>query len=155
MTALMISIFIWFEELRLRWYVLKEKGCIIMTKRVRKTICMLVAVCMLMSVFCMTAFAESGTYNGKTYTISLSLSRRAMTSTLSYPDTIQLGFLGYGESSLGSGYAKVSCANSQRTTRVSKTVNPPNDSLQFYHAYQEYYCNSHYMQTVERNLSRL
>ena len=126
-----------------------------MMKKMRKTICMLVVICMLMSASCMTAFAESGTYNGKTYTISLSLSRRVMTSTLVYPETIQLGFLGYGESSFGSGYGKVCCQNSQRTTRVTKTVNPQSDSLQFYHAYQEYYCNSHYMQTVERNLSRL
>ena len=124
-------------------------------KRVKRLVCLLVATCVIMSVFCMTASAESGQYNGRTYTISLSLTRRAMTSQLSYPIAIQLGFLGYGESSLGSGYAKVSCASNGTTTRVAKTVNPPNDSLQFYHAYQEYYCESHLMQTVQRNLTKL
>lgn len=124
-------------------------------KKFKRFMCLLVATCMIMSVFCMTASAETGTYNGQKYTITLSLSRRAMTSQLSYPVAIQLGFLGYGESSLGSGYAKVSCAHNGTSTRIAKTVNPPNDSLQFYHAYQEYYCNSHYMQTAERNLSRL
>ena len=110
---------------------------------------------MIMSVLCFTASAESGTYNNRTYTISLSLGRRAMTSKLSYPTSIQLGFLGYGESSLGDGYAKVSCANNRIGTSVVRTVNPPNAALQFYHAYQEYYCQSHYMQTVERRLSKL
>lgn len=124
-------------------------------KKFKRFMCLLVATCMIMSVLCVTASAESGTYNGQTYTISLTLNRRNMTSILRYPTTIQLGFLGYGESSLGSGYAKVSCANNGMSTSVAKTVVPPNDSLQFYHAYQEYYCNSHYMQTVERNLTRL
>lgn len=124
-------------------------------KKVRRAICLFLASCMIMSVLCFTASAESGTYNNRTYTISLSLGRRAMTSQLSYPTSIQLGFLGYGESSLGDGYAKVSCANNGTGTRATKTINPPNDALQFYHAYQEYYCQSHYMQTVERRLSKL
>lgn len=124
-------------------------------KKVRRAICLFLASCMIMSVLCFTASAESGTYNDRTYTISLSLGRRAMTSKLSYPTSIQLGFLGYGESSLGDGYAKVSCANNRIGTSVVRTVNPPNDALQFYHAYQEYYCDSHYMKTVQRNLVKL
>ena len=124
-------------------------------KKVRRSICLFLASCMIMSVLCFTASAESGTYNNRTYTISLSLGRRAMTSKLSYPTSIQLGFLGYGESSLGDGYAKVSCANNRIGTSVVRTVNPPNDALQFYHAYQEYYCDSHYMKTVQRNLVKL
>ena len=124
-------------------------------KKVRRAICLFLASCMIMSVLCFTASAESGTYNNRTYTISLSLGRRAMTSKLSYPTSIQLGFLGYGESSLGDGYAKVSCANNRIGTSVVRTVNPPNDALQFYHAYQEYYCDSHYMKTVQRNLVKL
>ena len=124
-------------------------------KKVRRSICLFLASCMIMSLLCFTASAESGTYNNRIYTISLSLGRRAMTSQLSYPTSIQLGFLGYGESSLGDGYAKVSCANNRIGTSVARTVNPPNDALQFYHAYQEYYCDSHYMKTVQRNLVKL
>ena len=56
---------------------------------------------------------------------------------------------------MGDGYAKVSCAKNGTGTKVVKTINPPDDALQFYHAYQEYYCQSHYMQTVERRLSKL
>ena len=60
-------------------------------KKVRRSICLFLASCMIMSVLCFTASAESGTYNNRTYTISLSLGRRAMTSQLSYPTSIQLG----------------------------------------------------------------
>ena len=117
----------------------------------------MVATCIILSALCITAAAKSGsgTYNGNTYTVTLTLNRRNMTSRITYPTTIQLGFLGYGESSLGSGYAKVSCANNGMSTSIAKTVVPPNDSLQFYYGYQEYYCNSHYMKTLTDSLTRL
>ena len=124
-------------------------------KKFKRALCVFLAACMLMSLLCFTASAKSGTYNNRTYKTTLSLTRRAMTSKLTYPTSIQLGFLGYGESSLGSGYAKVSCANNRTGTSVTKTVNPPNDSLQFYYAYQEYYCDSHLMTTDDRSLSKL
>lgn len=61
-------------------------------KKVRRSICLFLASCMIMSVLCFTASAESGTYNNRTYTISLSLGRRAMTSQLSYPTPSNLDF---------------------------------------------------------------
>lgn len=126
-----------------------------MAKKIKKMVCLLVAVCMTVSVLCMTASAESGSYNGRTYSISLMLNRTSMTSQLAYPTTIQLGFLGYAEASFNGDYEKRSCANNGMSTRVSKTVYPTKADLQFYHGYQEYYCNSHFMQTVQRNLTRL
>ena len=106
-------------------------------KKVRRAICLFLASCMIMSVLCFTASAESGTYNNRTYTISLSLGRRAMTSQLPIPLPSSLDFWAMGESSLGDGYAKVSCAKKMvRGQKVVKTINPPDDALQFYHAYQ-------------------
>ena len=123
-------------------------------KKVRRSICLFLASCMLMSILCFTSSAESGTYNNRTYTISLTLDQAYITSQISYPTSIQLGFLGYGEASLGSAYSKTPCANNGTAKKIVKTVNPHNPQL-FYHAYQEYYCQSHYMQTVERRLSKL
>ncbi len=61
-------------------------------KKVRRAICLFLASCMIMSVLCFTASAESGTYNNRTYTISLSLGRRAMTSQLPIPLPSSLDF---------------------------------------------------------------
>ena len=124
-------------------------------KKIKRALCVFLATCMLVSLMCFTASAESGTYNNRTYTISLSLTRRAMTSKLSYPTSIQLGFLGYGEASLDDVYEKVDCANNRTGTSVARTVNPRGATTQFYHAYQEYYCNSHLMKIMQRNLPKL
>ena len=124
-------------------------------KKFKRALCVFLATCMLVSLMCFTASAESGIYNNRTYTISLSLTRRAMTSKLSYPTSIQLGFLGYGMASLGSSSEKVKCSNSRTGTSVARTVNPSSDALQFYYAYQEYYCDSHLMKIMQRNLSKL
>ena len=122
-------------------------------KKVRRSICLFLASCMLMSMLCFTASAESGTYNNRTYTISLTLEPAYITSQISYPTSIQLGFLGYGEASLGSAYSKTSCANNGTAKKIVKTVNPNSPQL-FYHAYQEYYCQSHLVKTVQRNITR-
>ena len=130
-----------------------------MKKKIKKFASLLLITSMLLAMFCTTAFAQtktgSGTYNTRNYTVKLELERRYMTSTISYPTKIQLGFLGYAESSLGGGYAKVNCANNGMSTIIAKTVNPPNDSLQFYHGYQEYYIESHYMKTLEITLTKM
>lgn len=122
-------------------------------KKVRRSICLFLASCMIMSLLCFTASAESGTYNNRTYTISLTLDQDYITSQISYPTSIQLGFLGYGEASLGSAHSKTPCANNGTAKRIAKTVNPNRPQL-FYHAYQEYYCQSHLVKTVQRNITR-
>ena len=121
-----------------------------MKKTIRRIIGVLLVSCILVSMFCMTAFAKSasGTYNGRTYRVSLVLQPEAMTSNISYPNKIQLGFLGYGEARLGNGYRKVSCSNNGMNTRIAKTVNP-GGQLRFVRGHQEYYIESHYVKTLD------
>ena len=128
-----------------------------MKKKSKRLASLLLVTCMLVALFSFGASAKtsSGTKNGISYTATMNLERRYMEVVLQGNPSSTLGFVGYARYSLGSSYGTVDCNRTYAGTITGKTVNPPDNSTQFYYGLEQYYINGSYVTSMVEALPKL
>lgn len=128
-----------------------------MKKKSKRLASLLLVTCMLVALFSFGASAASktGTKNGISYTATMNLERRYMEVIFKGTPSSTLKFTGYANYSLGASEGRVTCNQSTTGTTTGKTVNPPNDSLQFYYGLEQYYINGSYVTSIVDSLPKL
>lgn len=128
-----------------------------MKKKSKRIASLLIVACMLVALFSFGASAENttGVTRAPSYTTSLTLQRRYMEVILTNTHTADLSFTGYADYSLGASQGRVNCNQSARSTTTGKTVNPPNDSLQFYYGTETFRVNNVQVDKITKSLPKL
>ncbi len=128
-----------------------------MKKKSKRLASLLLVTCMLVALFSFGASAEThtGVTRAASYTTTLNLERRYMEVILTNEHTADLSFTGYANYSLGASEGRVNCNQSARSTTTGKTVNPPNDSLQFYYGTETFRVNNVRVDSITKSLPKL
>ena len=128
-----------------------------MKKKSKRIASLLIVACMLVAMFTFGAAAKTttGTKNGISYTAIMNFDRRYMEVVFRGTPSSTLKFAGYANYSLGASKGRTPCNQETTGTTTGKTVNPPNDSLQFYYGLEQYYINGSYVTTHVESLPQL